>query len=93
MVSLLIQKNIVNSNDYPLVEKSIKIKEDNTADSLIEMMLFAERKDKYYSTIEYDSNIYERESIIKFFDYFNEISYKLSTINNPNNYKLSSILD
>lgn len=69
------------------------MKEDSTADSLIEMMLFADRDDKYYCTIEYDSSIYNYESIVKFFNYFNEISNRLSKINNPNDIKLLSIID
>ena len=57
------------------------------------MMLFADKEDKYYCTIEYDTSIYNHESIVKFFNYFNEISNKLSTIINPNDIKLSSIFD
>lgn len=89
----LFQKNIINSKDFPLAKERIELKEDNTADSLIEMMLFADKEDKYYCTIEYDTSIYNHESIVKFFNYFNEISNKLSTIINPNDIKLSSIFD
>lgn len=88
----LFQKNIVNKNDFPLAESRIEIKEDETADSTIEMMVFADMEDKYYCTIEYESRMYKADSIVKFFNLFNEISNKLSYVKDINDIKISDIL-
>ena len=56
------------------------------------MMIFANEDGSYRCTISYDSGIYKEESVKKFFEYFNEISYKLSKIQNLDSTYIKNII-
>lgn len=56
------------------------------------MVVFSNDEDNYYCSVEYDTGLYKQETIINFFNCFNEISDKLSKITNYNEVKISQII-
>ena len=57
------------------------------------MMVFDDDTDAYSVSIEYDTGRYDRESMEKFFAFYDKTVEALAKIDDPGKIRLSSILD
>ena len=75
------QKGILDKHSFSLAEEILPLEiTEKSAESTIEMMVIDSDSEFYKCRIEYDTAIYNDESINRFYDYFDEIAEKLSNI-------------
>ena len=91
---LVFQKGVFNKHSFSLAEETIQLEsKEKVAESTIEMMIIEDDSEYYECKIEYDTALYNDESILRFYDYLDETVNALVSINDLSSLKTSSLLN